>query len=150
MIIYFFQQAEIKSEMQAFIKKNPKEHCTEFTFQLTESKIADKDFTWEDEGKEFDYRGKMYDVVNFQQTGNRLIIHAINDSQEEKLMADFTQHHKQTENLSLNKLISLVFIKTEYRPIDIVQNILVHTEKNKVTNLQLIPLPIQSPPPDFV
>jgi hypothetical protein len=50
--------------------------------------------TWERPGKEFTYRGQLYDVVKTMTRGNIKYYHCYNDTREKKLIAGYQKSHQ--------------------------------------------------------
>jgi len=66
-LIYCLYQQEMKTEMKAFLKQNKSSQFgTRFEFNLQVKQVVDEQFSWEEEGSEFRYRGEMYDVVSLE------------------------------------------------------------------------------------
>lgn len=51
------------------------------------------EFQWIKPGKEFRYKGEMYDVVRSRVDGQNTYYHCIRDSREKKLINDFNKGH---------------------------------------------------------
>jgi hypothetical protein len=142
---------EVKQQMHVYIKAHPKQYGRSFNFQLSNGKVADKNFEWQDGEKEFTYEGKMYDVVDSKTSGGILNIHAYNDQQEEQLHADLANHQRQKQTPVLSQLMSMVFIiqKNEF-DLNVLKPSLAHYQNTNSPKPTLIALSIQSPPPDIV
>jgi hypothetical protein len=59
---------------------------------------------WLERGKEFIYRGEMYDVVRMESFGNKQVYHCIQDVKEKKLIAGFARNHDSSQKT--RKLLS--------------------------------------------
>lgn len=54
---------------------------------------GDPEFRWIKPGREFRYKGEMYDVVKTGVDGQNVLYHCIRDSREKKLIDDFNKGH---------------------------------------------------------
>lgn len=151
MALYLCRLAGLKEEMQVYIRDHAERHGNLFSFNLTDGKVSDQHFKWEEEGKEFRYQGKMYDVVSMKLSAGELVVHAFNDQQEEQLMAQLKLHHQQKDNPALTELISLVFESpSSSYCLQLQTGILKHSPQHFVPAQPSIILGVQSPPPDMV
>jgi hypothetical protein len=151
LLFFIFQQVAMKEEMRAYIKDHPGEQGAVFSFVLEKGKVTDAAFEWEEEGYEFSYHGQMFDVLNAEEANGKLLLHAINDKQEEQLITAMAGHHSQKQHSSLFQLISLLFTlnKTELQlpSIKITRAVFFNRDTPKE---KLMAFEIQSPPPDVV
>ncbi len=72
------------------------------------------DIVWEEAGKEFFYKGEMYDVAKIK-NGNRY--YCLNDKQEKKLMSDYKKAHSNRGQQKSQK-INLGFLQGFVLPND--------------------------------
>jgi hypothetical protein len=100
---------EAKRESVEHIALNlPENQLDVLVFNAAEFDSNNSGIEWEEEGKEFRYRDKLFDVVKIEQTGNSVKIYCINDVKEEKLLKmyceyinyDLSQNHKMVYLLS--------------------------------------------------
>lgn len=64
------------------------------SLKQTELEVIELDaasVAWEEEGKEFLYEGEMYDVVKMEQQGDHLVLHCINDHEENKRLRELSR-----------------------------------------------------------
>lgn len=149
--MYLIQQHEIKKEMRSYITTHPDEQGTTFSFELVNGSVADKNFSWTNEGKEFTMNGELYDVISVKEQNGSLIIHAINDKDEQQLISTFAKQQKGKQNTSLTQLLTVVFVEQEIG-IDINAPVcyLKTNLHNNTSPLSAIALPVQLPPPDVI
>ena len=104
-------QYSVKQEMKIFIKNNiPENELTKIIIPNSELTSSSSEFRQTDEN-EFIYKGKYYDVVRKKTIGDITIFYCINDSNEEKLFDELTEHVKQNteQNAPLkNKSVQLL------------------------------------------
>ena len=56
-----------------------------------------KEISWTKPGKEFLYKGEMYDVVKTETRGQKKYYYCINDTKEKQLVARYMNHRRQRE-----------------------------------------------------
>ncbi len=89
------EQYNIKSEVKEKVKSNIPES------ELTQIEISQNNFDqieWIENGKEFRYYGKMYDVVKVKTQGQNKVYYCINDIKEKQLIARFNKNNKDQKN----------------------------------------------------
>lgn len=79
------------------------------------------EMTWTEEGKEFRFEGRLYDVVDKQLVNGNLIIYGLPDEKENDVVASFlkeeTKKNSNSSSTSLIKLITTPFITDkEHQP----------------------------------
>ncbi len=57
-----------------------------------------QDITWIRQGKEFRYKGEMFDVVKVKTVGEEIHYYCINDSKEQHLIAGFNHNTKKNND----------------------------------------------------
>jgi len=87
-------QYQAQQEIQHEIKKGLKEKDLSLIVVPVNN---EKDIFWVKPGKEFRYRGAMYDVVKTRIAGQKKYYYCINDVQEKQLIVRFNKNHKQKE-----------------------------------------------------
>jgi len=117
---YYFafrlRQVELKKEVHAYLKSHTNDkHLTHFKVQLTEGTFTDERFAWENE-TEFEFEGKMYDVIGKTTSDTIMVLHCLEDKKETELLRAFaavqnneTQHSKSRTS-SLLQIISTVYL----------------------------------------
>lgn len=87
-IIFKSLQYRVKKEIKEQIKCSlPDTELTLIRINKKETRSASSLLKWYEEGKEFAYRGKMYDVVKQEIKGDTVYYYCINDIKEEQLFA---------------------------------------------------------------
>lgn len=71
-----------------------------FIFSCSEASITDPDFSWEEEGTEFLYRGNWYDVFSLRLENEKCIIQALKDGEDTQLAATWHNLHQPTTDSS--------------------------------------------------
>jgi hypothetical protein len=74
--------------MEKIIKKLPD---TDVTI-LSITKSNSRKFRWVENNEEFKFEGKLYDLVRIRNEGDTTFFYCINDTQEEKLIANLDDH----------------------------------------------------------
>lgn len=88
-IAFKIVQHQVRSEVKTAIKQ------TLTTNQLTVIEIyktEQNQLIWEENNKEFYYKGELYDIVKTEEKTESIIYYCINDVQEEKLFANLEEH----------------------------------------------------------
>lgn len=118
-LIYGFYQQGLKSEMKAYLRENKQSNFGEyFQFNLNQGEISNPDFVWEEEGEEFKFKNKYYDVVSIEKNKNQIKIICLKDDNENKLEQQLNQINKKEKNtpfssrLSQFKFFSLFYEET--------------------------------------
>jgi hypothetical protein len=121
--IFYIQQKLLKHEMFELISRG------EFKSELIVFKVSKHNMlynslpiNWKEEN-EFEYNGKMFDIVKTETMHDTIIYHCVNDDKEGKLIKEFKKfvtehgnkktHHSKTNN-SLVSVIIPGFIKNKY------------------------------------
>ncbi len=97
-VLQYHMQRQIRHEIRQGL---PDEALTCIT--ITESHPAG--ISWIKPGKEFLYRGKMYDVVRIAKSGQQTHYYCINDVKEKQLIANY--HRNQQQKKQASKRIKL-------------------------------------------
>lgn len=100
-ILFDKLQQNIQKEIKLQIRKGLSDN--ELTLIIPQTK---KDIEWIKPGKEFRYKGEMYDVVKSKNVNNKVHYLCIWDQKEQKLLADYHKMHpgRKTQNRLINKL----------------------------------------------
>ena len=77
--LHTLQQYQARKEIKRAMLANIPESQLEII-------AAQDELEWEEQGKEFHYRGHMYDVVSTSVVNGKTFYHCINDSKEKKLL----------------------------------------------------------------
>jgi hypothetical protein len=101
--------------MQMYLKKNPQSAFhTIFQLKAKQHQINDNAFEWEEEGIEFTYNGKMYDVVKVVYSTDSAIIYCINDNAENNLKELLSEIQQQQNSPISNTRLCFQKILTEF------------------------------------
>lgn len=100
-IWFSYAKLNIQKEVQEEISQGLAEKdLTLITVPL----IDESGICWIKPGKEFTYRGEMYDVVKVRTSNDKKFIYCINDIREKKLITDFSRNNES--NPKTRKLLS--------------------------------------------
>jgi hypothetical protein len=107
-LVFRLRQLEVKSEVRIYLKSNTDDkHLTHFNFTIKDGHVLDKRFIWE-EDNEFEFAGKMYDVIEQTIKGNKLMLRCLEDQKETDLIKTFGQFQKSQSQNGKSKSISLL------------------------------------------
>lgn len=155
-ISYFYWLEEELHEKEIFALIDAGEWNIE-NFNASSSQIKlelkDKDhlpegYTWEEEGREFSYKGMFYDIISFKKTSKGWELIAVSDEAEAEMVAK-KSNHSDRQQLKFSK-IQLIFISPSYIQTSCLfdfSNVLYtefHTEITQRT------ISRHSPPPEFI
>ena len=95
-LLFWLNQSVIRLKAAGDIEKNaPERELVLIAFPLKH----EQGLTWERPGKEFTYRGHLYDVVKIVTRGNMKYYHCFNDTREKRLIAYYQKsHHSKKES----------------------------------------------------
>ncbi len=146
-----FQQHEIKQEVRAYIKDNPKDLGTTFSFELIDGKPIYQNVQWIEKGKEFTLNGEMYDVISIRWESNKVTVHAINDKAEKALKQTYARHHKGKHQLSLSQFATVLFLPGHSQIIlDVPETYFKINYGYRDVGFNQLHLPVIVPPPDNI
>ena len=80
--------------------------------ELKEKDHLPEGYTWEEEGREFSYKGMFYDIISFKKTSKGWELIAVSDEEEADMVAKQSSHSKN-EHFKLSK-IQLTFLLPEH------------------------------------
>jgi len=106
-IIFYFQQAGLRSEMRELIRSNPSMEGQQLFVFSPNDKAAISKLEW-DGDHEFRLDGKMYDVIEKKMENGKLIIRCISDERETALINKYEKLNQQSGNGSKNKTALLI------------------------------------------
>ena len=93
--LFILKQADIKEEMAEKISHSfSTEHCETLSFD----KEVFAKLLFNDNGKEFRYNGRLYDVVNIKKSGARVLVVVEYDAKETALVETFGSLFSQQED----------------------------------------------------
>jgi hypothetical protein len=116
-LAFRIRQNEVKEEMHAYLKSHTNDqHLTHFHLPLHNGELNDERFTW-DNDNEFEFAGKMYDVIERNVSGDAVVLHCLEDAKETELLKVFEQMQKSESQKGKSRTASLVqLISTLYLP----------------------------------
>ncbi len=143
------ERSAIRARMNEKVKEViPESLLVQFTFT---SEYENKYVQWEKEGKEFKYKGDMYDIVRMSGHRNSVTYTCLRDKDEKKLIADFQnllkknlENEGKTKNNQPNELSKYNFsvstiVQPEYK---LAEFSITDPDFYKSLNIEII-----SPPP---
>ncbi|MBU3743718.1 MAG: hypothetical protein FGM61_04110 [Sediminibacterium sp.] len=71
-----------------------------FVFSVSETGITDPEFSWEEVGSEFLYKGNWYDVISMRHEQKNCIIQAVKDGEDTQLAAAWNSLHHNPNSTS--------------------------------------------------
>src|SRR5580765_8463100 len=90
-IVFRVRQLELKSEVVNYLKSHANDHrLTHFEFTIRDGRVLDKNIEWR-EDDEFQFAGKMYDVISKHVEGNKLTLACLQDEKETGLLDTFAK-----------------------------------------------------------
>lgn len=131
--------------------------------KVIEGGVKDKDLTvivvplnnereikWIKKGKEFKYKGKMYDVAKVEIKGINKYYYCINDTKELQLLSDFAKHNNRKNDIFLKqkKPIQHKYFQKEFSLNAGFYNLLNNFPKDK-DHYKSKFIDVDSPPPKF-
>lgn len=78
---------ELKAAMKTWLRTHRESsYHTVFSFTASYGQIADPELHWEEAGKEFIYKGNLYDIISVELHGSRATVYCVNDHAEKQLL----------------------------------------------------------------
>lgn len=112
-IVFKYFQFKQKQEVKLFINNNPQSSLAiQFKFSLHDLKENEFGFEWEEEWKEFNYKGVMYDIIHSTINKDSIYILALNDNAETHLIECYSKMEKQQNNKKNNATSELKFFES--------------------------------------
>lgn len=117
-LVYALYQSSIKQEMRAYLATHTDtRYGSYFNFKMEKNRIDDPLFNWEENNKEFRYKGEWYDVIAIQKSGDSIRISSIKDDRENRLEKQLAEIHQNKHNCSSTTSISFIkFFSLFYIP----------------------------------
>ena len=120
---YYFafrlRQAEVRTEVYAYLKSHTNDtNLTHFQLQLHNGEFTDERFAWENEN-EFEFAGKMYDVIERKVKGDNVVLHCLEDKKETELVKAFEEAQRsqsqqsKTRTASLLQMLSILYLPAQ-------------------------------------
>ena len=146
--LYFkYLQVSTRYNIQQEIKKGIDEKNLSI---IVVSPKNNKEIEWLIEGKEFRYKGLMYDIVRIEAKNNKKIYYCIEDINESNLIANYTKHIQQSNKIlsAQKKILSEKYFHKNYSLNNkiIVKNIYFTDYQSFYKSIFKAPVP---PPPKF-
>lgn len=92
---------ELKTAMKTWLRTHRESsYHTVFSFATADGQISDPDLHWEEAGKEFSYRGNLYDIISVELHGSRATVYCVNDHAEKKLLTVISGMHARQQQSS--------------------------------------------------
>jgi hypothetical protein len=116
---YFYKLQEKLHEQERFAsidageileKENNNHDSDQITIVVKDKSVLPEGYQWEEEGREFSYKGMFYDIVSIKQTKEGWVIKAASDEEEAAIVANQNKvHHlnKEAESKSSSSKIKL-------------------------------------------
>ena len=121
---YYFafrlRQVEVRREVYSYLKSHTSDkNLTHFQLRLINGQFTDERFSWENEN-EFEFAGKMYDVIERTVTGNNVVLHCLEDKKETELVKAFEETQRSQTQQSKNRTASLLqILSIMYLPVQV-------------------------------
>jgi uncharacterized protein (UPF0333 family) len=118
-IVFKVEQFQVKSEIKSAIRAGL---STEALVIINIDKSDAGSIEWMEFGEEFRFKDNLYDVVKYTETKKTITYYCINDSREESLFSNLTEHinihvatnNAQKDSKKLNKhVIKLYFLTVQ-------------------------------------
>jgi len=104
---YFYKLQEKLHEQERFAsidageileKENNNHDSDQITIVVKDKSVLPEGYQWEEEGREFSYKGMFYDIVSIEQTKKGWVIKAVSDEEEAAIVANqHKAHHLNKE-----------------------------------------------------
>ena len=151
-------ETNVFSQIKAGTFKEDDDCHNVISLELKDKNVLPTGYEWEEEGREFIYKGMLYDIVTIEQTKEGWIIKAASDEEEAVMVSNKTKFQKE-EEAGTGKATAHGF-KINIAKIVFDQNIIsyaITTQQLKapmigiyLQNANEVYLGIKSPPPQFV
>ncbi len=116
---YFYWLQEKLHEQERFAsidagrileKENNNHDSDQITIVVKDKSVLPEGYQWEEEGREFSYKGMFYDIVSIKQTKEGWVITAASDEEEAAIVANQYKAHqlnKEAQTKSTSSKIKL-------------------------------------------
>lgn len=146
---YYFVYRHFQYQIRREIKENIRKGIPDGEHTLISISINQiSTLRWIKKGKEFIYRGQLYDVCRYSVTGRTIVYYCINDLKEKNLIANYFIALKQRNNndKKIKKPASLLFLHSIYETSGYRQPV-VNYYPQLSQNQQIITIAPLTPPP---
>lgn len=90
-------ETKVFSQIKAGTFKEDDDCHTLVSLEVKDKNILPEGYEWEEEGREFTYKGMLYDIVTIEQTKEGWIIKAASDEEEAVMVSNKTKFQKEGE-----------------------------------------------------
>ena len=92
---YYLLFSYVKNNIQKEVRREIRQGLAEKDLTIITVPISDESgICWLKAGKEFTYRGEMFDVVKIKIVKDKKCFYCINDTKEKKLISDFSKNNE--------------------------------------------------------
>lgn len=115
-LVFKAEQMSIRNAIKKELKLSiPRSRLHEIIVSNNEQ----SELEWEEEGKEFRYEGRMYDVVSVSSKGDKIHYYCISDDEETALFSKLNKQVKQQQDTKQNspaKTFAKAFFSLDFYP----------------------------------
>jgi len=107
-IVFRVRQLELQTEVKIYLRSHANDrHLTHFEFSTRNGRIVHEQFQWV-ENNEFQFAGKMYDVIDLREKGEKIILSCLEDKKETELVKSFAATQQEESRTGKNTSLSLL------------------------------------------
>jgi hypothetical protein len=107
-IVFRLRQLELQTEVKIYLRSHANDrHLTYFEFDTRNGQVVNEQFQWA-EKNEFQFAGKMYDVINLHVQGGKMLLSCLEDKKETELIKSFGASQQQQSRTGKNTSTSLL------------------------------------------
>lgn len=130
----------------------------ESSLDIFDLKAEQDHISWEEKGREFSFKGNMYDVVKTVTTDGRTLLYCLSDKKEDELLKERAASVCSILNQHSNNQVKKVMSFFHLSDCLVAKNELIQIKdihyKNCVSaydvSIALMPRPVNTPPPNFL
>lgn len=152
-----WHETKVFSQIKAGTFKEDDICHTFVSLEVKERSVLPDGYEWEEEGREFTYKGMLYDIVAIEQTKEGWVIKAASDEEEAIIVSNKakTQFEAQANHKTSNHGFKINIAKIVYDHNIIVYSFSLQQFKTPMSgiflqNINKVYLGTKSPPPQFV
>jgi hypothetical protein len=102
-------QSYLKQDMKYYLQHSDNTaYGTHLCLSLTDGRIMDPAFAWEEENTEFRYRNEWYDVISVKKTAGKILICCLKDGNENEIEKQWNELHHKNKDASSSLQLSLL------------------------------------------
>ena len=150
-------ETKVFSQIKAGTFKEDDDCHTLVSLEVKDKNILPEGYEWEEEGREFTYKGMLYDIVAMEQTQEGWIIKAASDEEEAIIVSNKTEtqfesqgNHKTSNHSFKINIAKIVFEQNIIFYAITTQQLKAPMIGNYLHNAEEVYLGIKSPPPQFI